>query len=378
VFGRRFELFRVFGFAIRIDASWFIVVTLVTWTLAQKVFPATLEDLAQGTYWTMGVFGALGLFASVIVHELAHALVARHYGLSMRGITLFIFGGVAEMSQEPSTPKAEFMVAVAGPLASVFIALLCFGLSLGEALFAWPAPVTRVLAYIAFLNLVLVAFNIVPAFPLDGGRVLRSLLWHWKNNLRWATRVSSAIGSGFGMFLIVVGVWRIVIGDFVGGLWSALIGMFLRFAAQTSYQQLLLRRVLEGEPVRRFMQRDPVTVPRALSVRELVEDYVYRYHFKMFPVVDDGRLVGCVTTRRLKELPQEEWARQSVGAVAEPCTVENTVSPDTDAMQALSKMNQTGASRLLVVDEERLVGIIALKDLLKFFSLKMELEERRV
>ena len=162
-------------------------------------------------------------------------------------------------------------------------------------------------------------------------------------------------------------------GDLLSGLWIGLIGLFVRSAARMSYQQLLLRRALEGEPVARFMETSPVAVPRVLAVRELVEQYVYRHHFKMFPVVDGDRLVGCVSTKDVRALPRDEWDRQTVGSIAEPCSAENTVPPDLDAMKALSLMSRTGTSRLVVADGDRLLGILALKDLLKFFSLKMEL-----
>ncbi|HEX9733406.1 MAG TPA: site-2 protease family protein [Thermoanaerobaculia bacterium] len=374
MFGPRIHLFRLFGFPIRLDLSWFLVAVLVAWSLAAGYFPQTYPDLGKPVYWTMGIVGSLGLFVSVVLHELAHALVARRFGLEIKGITLFIFGGVAEMADEPPSPRAEFMVAIAGPLASLGIALGCLGLNqLGQE-GAWPLAVEAVIGYLGLVNALLVAFNIVPAFPLDGGRVLRSILWHWKDNLRWATRVTSAIGSAFGVGLIVLGVVAFIRGAYVSGMWWFLIGLFLRNAAQMSYQQLLVRRVLEGELVSRFMVRDPVTVPRAISVRELVEDYVYQHHFKMFPVVDGERLLGCVTTRRIKELPREEWESQSVGAIAEPCRDENTVGPGDDALAALAKMSGRQLSRLMVVEGERLVGVLALKDMLQFLSLKVELE----
>ncbi len=375
MFGRRFDLFQIFGVTIRLDLSWFVIVALIAWSLADNFFPGTYAGLSINTYWGMGVVGALGLFASVLVHELAHALAARRVGLSIRGITLFIFGGVAEMDEEPSSPGAEFLVAIAGPLASVAIGVAGFGLAAVGVEAGWPVPIVGVISYLALINLILVVFNMIPAFPLDGGRVFRSLLWHWKKNLRWATRVTSQIGSGFGLVLIAYGVYRVVArGDLFGGMWTFLVGMFLRNAAQMSYRQLLLRRRLEGERVRRFMKPDPVAVPRALSVAELVEDFIYRYHFKMYPVVDGDRLLGCVTTRQVKELPREEWTRQTVGAITEPCSAANTVSPDTDALEALATMNREGASRLLVVENGRLAGIIALKDLLRFLALKVELE----
>ena len=372
MFGRRFDLFRVFGIAIRVDLSWFVVLALITWSLATGWFPQTLPGMATAGYWWMGFVGALGLFSSVLLHELSHALVARRLGLQMRGITLFIFGGVAEMSDEPDRPRVEFLVAVAGPIASVVIGTCCWA----ATHLAVPSPVAAILQYLFFINFVLVAFNLVPAFPLDGGRVLRSALWQWKQSLRWATRVTSTIGSLFGMGLIALGIYLFFRTGFsLGALWWILIGFFLRNAAQMSYQQMLLRRTLEGEPVRRFMQPDPVTVSRSLSVRELVESYIYRYHHKLFPVVDGDRLVGCVTTQQVRELAPEEWDRQSVGALAQGCSTENTITPDEDAMHALAKMNRTGSSRLMVVDGGRLVGILALKDLLKFFSLKVELEQ---
>jgi Zn-dependent protease/CBS domain-containing protein len=373
MFGRRIELFKVFGFQISIDLSWFVIAALITFSLARQYFPVTHAGLPVATYWAMGVAGALGLFVSVVAHELSHALVARRYGLQMKGITLFIFGGVAEMTGEPANPKTEFLMAIAGPIASFGVAAVFLGLRLG--LPGLPVAVAAVLGTLSWWNFSLGLFNLVPAFPLDGGRVLRSVLWEWKGNLRWATRVTSRLGSGFGILLMVGGAVLVLNGNW-GGIWLVLVGMFVRNAAQMSYQQLLLRRALEGEPVARFMKADPVTVPRGISVAELVERYVYRYHFKLYPVLDDaGRLIGCVTTRQVRELPREEWDRTTVGALARGCQPENTVGPATDAMQALSAMNRNGVSRLMVVDGDRLLGVLTLKDLLRFFSLKMELEE---
>lgn len=376
MFGRSIDLFTIFGFAIRLDLSWFLIAILVAWSLATGLFPVWYEDLSVATYWSMGIAGSLGLFASVVLHELAHSLEARRHGLEMKGITLFIFGGVAEMADEPPSPKAEFLVAIAGPICSVALGLAFLAARfLGEAS-QWPTPLVGVLAYLGFINLVLVAFNIVPAFPLDGGRVLRSALWKWRNDLRWATRTTSIIGSGFGFVLIALGVLSVLSGNFIGGMWWFLIGLFLRNAAQMSYQQLLVRRMLEGEPVRRFMNSDPVTVPRSISIKDLVEDYVYRYHHHMFPVVDDGRLVGCVTTSDIKAVPQEEWERQSVGSIAEACGADNSISPDEDAVKALSRMSGgKRRQRLLVTEGDRLVGILTLPDLAKLFSLRVELED---
>jgi len=373
MFGKRYEILKLFGISIRLDLSWFVIVALISWSLADSFFPAAYPQLTPLTYWAMGLTGALGLFASVLIHELAHALTARQFGLSIRGITLFIFGGVAEMDSEPPNPWAEFVVAIAGPVASVILGLSSFAVAMAGAMAGWPMQVFGVTTYLGYINLVLAVFNMVPAFPLDGGRVLRSALWHWKKDLRWATHITASIGRGFGTLLIAFGILRVILGDLMGG-WMALIGMFLRNAAQMSYRQVLLKRSLEGEKVHRFMRTEPVVVPRSLPISELVDDYVYRHHFKMFPVVDDDRLLGYVETKRIRELPQSEWRRQSVGTIMTPCSPANTVAPETDALEALALMSRTGSSRLMVVDDSRLVGIIALKDLLKFLALKVELE----
>jgi Zn-dependent protease len=374
MFGKRITLFKLLGFEVRLDLSWLIIAVLVTWSLARAVFPAYFENLSILTYWWMGIIGALGLFLSVIVHEFAHSLVARRFGLLMKGITLFIFGGVAEMADEPPSAKAEFFMAIAGPLTSVLLGLILFGVTALGGWAGWSKPVLGVLSYLWSINLVLAGFNLLPAFPLDGGRVLRAALWGWTKRLRRATRIASLIGSGFGILLIGVGVFNIIRGDFVSGIWWFLIGMFVRSASQGSYQQLLVRQVLAGEPVRRFMVTEPVTVPYYISVGQLVEDYIYKHHFKMYPVLQEDRLIGCVSTREVKEIPRSEWDQHTVKEISKSCTGENTIPPNADAMAALALMNRTHNSRLMVVEDSHLLGIIALKDLLRFLSLKLDLE----
>ena len=376
MFGRGFELFKLFGFSVKLDASWLVIAFLVSWSLAAGVFPSLHPDWPTGLYWVMGIGGAIGLFASIIVHEFSHSLVARRFGMRMEGITLFIFGGVAEMKDEPPSPKAELWMALAGPAASIVVAVVCFGAAAAGRALALPEAPLTVIGYLGTINLVLVVFNMMPAFPLDGGRVLRAVLWRWKENLRWATRISSNIGAGFGALLIGLGLVSLLAGQLVGGMWWILIGLFVRQGARGSYRQLLLRRELEGEPVQRFMNADPVAVPRQIAVSQLVEEYIYRHHHKMYPVVDGDRLVGCVTTREVKELARDEWSSQTVGAIARPCSDDNTVAADDDAMEALSKMHRSKASRLMVVDGDRLVGVLGLKDLLAFFSLRLELGDQ--
>ncbi len=375
MFGRGITLIKLFGFEVKIDFSWLLLGLLITWTLAQGLFPHFYEGYQTLTYWLMGVAGALGLLVSIVFHELWHSLIARRFGLPMQGITLFIFGGVAEMTEEPSSPKVEFFMAVAGPISSVVLGLGLFGIVfLGDSL-GWPQSVTGVINYLALLNLILAGFNLIPAFPLDGGRVLRSVLWGWKDNIRWATQLSSKIGGGFGIALIIIGLIEVITGNFVGGIWMFLIGMFIRGASQTAYKQLILRRSLEGEKVRRFMKSDTVTVPPSLSVEDLVEDYIYKHHYKMYPVVEEGKLIGCVTINQVKEIPKEERDKRKVAELAQSCSGKNTIGPDEDAMQALSIMRKNRASRLMVAEGDKLVGMISLKDMMGLLSLKIDLEE---
>jgi CBS domain-containing protein len=292
----------------------------------------------------------------------------------MKGITLFIFGGVAEMSEEPPSARDEFNIAIVGPVSSFGMAAVFYGLSRIAQNAGWPVTVGGVMGYLALINVYLALFNLVPAFPLDGGRVLRAALWAWKKNLRWATRVASAIGQGFGVLLIVMGVARLFTGFFIGGMWLFLIGLFIRSAAKMSYQQLLLRRALEGDSLERFMNRDPVTVSPETRLDRLVDAYIYHYHHKLFPVVGDDRLMGCITTRQVKDIPRDQWRGTTVGELAAACSDENTIDPGTDAVKALARMHRNKAGRLMVVKDGRLVGIIALKDLLHFLSMKIELE----
>jgi Zn-dependent protease/predicted transcriptional regulator len=374
MFGKRIHLFKLFGFNVGIDITWFILAVFITWSLAKGLFPYYFKGFSNATYWWMGVGGALGLFFSIVFHEFCHSIVARKFGLPMKGITLFIFGGVAEMENEPSSPKVEFLMAIAGPISSVLLGLGFYLVYRAGVYAGGHTPVGSVLQYLAWLNFILAGFNLFPAFPLDGGRVLRSILWAARGNLRWATKIASALGSAFGLFLIIFGIVNFFEGNVLGGVWYFLIGIFIHSASQTSYKQMLIRRALEGERVNQFMKSEVVAVPASVSIQELVTNYFYKHHFKMFPVSNDGHIVGCVTTQQVKEIPIDDWERHTVGELAQPCSDDNTISPQTDAMQALAIMNRTGNSRLIVMDSGQLVGLITLKDMLKFLALKIDLE----
>lgn len=376
MFGKRVRIFRLSGFDVYVDFSWLFLAVLVTWSLATGVFPQKQPGESGVAYWLMGAGGALGLFMSIVLHEFAHSIVARANGIRMRGITLFIFGGVAEMLDEPPSPQAEFRMAIAGPIASMIIGAVCFGLALLVRL-ADVALAGATLDYLAQINIILAVFNMVPAFPLDGGRVLRSMLWKAHGSLRKATRISSTIGSGFGLLLIALGVASILIGQFVAGLWWFLLGSFVRAAAAQSYEQILLRQYLQGEPVHRFMNRSVISVPPDLPLSRFVEDFVYRYHYKMFPVVDDESVLGCASSSSLTEVPRDRWHTLTVRDTMEPCNEATSIHPNADTLEALSKMIREGRSRLLVVDGGRLVGILSLRDVMDFFNLKVELDQTK-
>ncbi|MGE3804670.1 MAG: site-2 protease family protein [Gemmataceae bacterium] len=377
MFVKRWRICQLFGIPVFIDASWLVILSLLTFTMEANLqsIPA-LAGLSALSYWVMGAGTALAFFACILLHEMGHALVAQSTGQPVAGITLFLFGGVAEMKSEPTTALREFAMAIAGPLVTVVLAL-GFGLVYVLAqLYAWPAAVAVIAQYLLAINVVVLVFNMVPAFPLDGGRVLRSILWGAMGNLKRATRIASVCGSAFAWFLIFAGLLSLFGGDPLQGIWLGLIGLFLNNAAQGSYRQVLLREALEGEPLARFMTSQPIVVPPDLDLQHWVDDYVYRYHRKTFPVSSNGDLQGVVSTPALAEIPRNEWHAHTVAEVMQHDFRDITIGPEADAMAALQKMQQTGSSRLLVTDRQaHLVGIVSLKDLMRFLSLKLELEE---
>lgn len=368
--GMRWQLFRLFGIPINVDASWLIIFGLLAWTLSDEFHKAAPEQ-SWLTAGALGVAAALTFFACIVLHELGHALVARKVGIPIRGVTLFLFGGVAEMVDEPPSARSEFLMAVAGPAVSAVLAALFFLLSRVTA----PSVVAFPLLYLALINLAVLLFNLVPAFPLDGGRVLRSILWASSKNLRRATYIASQVGVAFAWFLIITGLINLVAMNFAG-VWLVLIGFFLKDAAKSSYQQVLLRQALHGEPVSRFMTRQPIVVPASLDLESWVEDYVLRYHRREFPVASNGHLEGLIATQDLEQFPRKDWSQHQVAEVMNQDVKALSTTADADALDALGTMQRTGSSRLLVTEGDRLVGIVSLKDLLQFLDLKIELDDR--
>ena len=332
-----------------------------------------MPDLPLIAYALIGLATALAFFTCILLHEFGHALVAKALGTPIRGITLFLFGGVAEMENEPGSAGSEFLIAVAGPAVSAVLAVF-FWLASGLA----EAPELALpLRYLVRINLSVLIFNLVPAFPLDGGRVLRSALWGAMRNLRRATYWAALSGQAFAWLLIGLGGLLFFAGAIPAGIWLVLIGLFINMAARSSYEQILVRQVLTGEPVSRFMTRELIVVPPGSNLRSWVEDYVYRYHRKVFPVVSNEHLEGVISTRVLTQYPREEWDHHTVAEAMKKDVETISISPDADALDALRKMQRTGSSRLLVINKERLVGIVSLKDLLSFLDLKLEVEEMK-
>lgn len=374
MFGRAIPLFSLLGFQIRLDLSWLLLAVLVMWSLARGLFPSQFPGLAPFSYAMMALAGTVGIFASIVLHEFSHAVVARRFGMPISGITLFLFGGVAEMNDQPTGPKAEFLTALAGPVASLALSGVCQGGAVAGALTDWPMPVLGVLAYLAAINLILGVFNLVPAFPLDGGRILRAGLWAWKGDLLRATRIATRLGEGFGVALALLGLFWLVFGHPIAGLWWGLLGLFVRAAARGSYRQLLAQRMLSGVPVRRVMVDRPVTVDPELGLQALVDDYFLRYRHDAYPVAADGVPLGWVTPGHVKGLAGGALPRLTVRAVMAPLAHDEVIQPDADAGEVLCRLRADGQSRLLVVDQGRLVGLVTLRDLLRYLTLRMDLD----
>ncbi|MDH5641059.1 MAG: site-2 protease family protein [Nitrospira sp.] len=368
--------FDLLGITVQLSISWVFLCLLVIGSLAKGYFPASYLGMAPSTYWWMGAAGALGLFGSLLFHELAHSFAAKRYGIQIKHITLFIFGGVAQLEKEPPSPKAEFFMALAGPLASFALSAACYlALKAGYAA-NLPLAVLGLLGYLAFVNSLVGGFNLIPAFPLDGGRALRAGLWHWKKDLRRATRPVCLAGVIVGFVLMMAGIFHVITGDFLVGAWWFILGLFLREAARTSYYELVSREKLAGRVIHHFMTANPETVSSVLSIEQLVEEHVYRSLHDIYPVLEDSRLIGYVGSKQIANIPRDEWSTLTVHDVTVPCSAENTVDINSAAPDVLSLMNSTGNSRLLVTDGGNLAGIITLRDLMKFLTLKLNFEER--
>jgi len=375
--GRSLHLGRIAGIAIELDYTWFVIYILVAVSLALAVFPSALPAAPAWMNWLLGLITAVLFFASVLAHELMHSVVARREGLDVSSISLFIFGGVSRITEEPRTPGAEARMAAAGPLTSLVLAALLYGIALWGRALGWGPVFTLPVSWLAMINLLLGIFNLVPGLPLDGGRLLRAAVWYSTHNLARATRIAAGIGQGFGYLLIFFGVLFVVGGDLLG-LWWVLIGWFLAQAAAGSYQQVMLQRALSGIPVERLMTRDVVSVPAGMSLADLVETHFLNRPYSAYPVQgSDGELLGVVTVGDVRAVPRERWGQVSTGEVAEPLSEDLIISPQADSWDALLKMAAGNRARLLVTQDHHLVGIISQSNVMELLRTRMDLNVGR-
>ena len=363
------QLGQVASIKIGIHYTWLFAFALIAWSLAIGYFPSLVPGAGELTYWTLGVIASLLLFASVLVHELSHSLVARTRGLKVDSITLFIFGGVSNLTSEPMTPGDEFFVAVVGPISSIVLAGVFW--LLGQALPS-ASPVGAVVGYLAFINLLLGGFNLLPGFPLDGGRVLRSLVWGATGNLRRATAVASYAGQAVGWLLIVWGFARLLSGDFLGGVWTAFIGWFLNTAAESTRHDEAQRETLRGVPVSSLVDEAPALATAGLSVQDFVFEHVLQGGHRALPIVDDGQLIGIVTLGDAKKLPQDAWATTPVARIMTSMPLK-TVTPETELSVAIGLMAESGLHQLPVLQDGRVVGMLSRADIMRFLQLRQEL-----
>jgi Zn-dependent protease/CBS domain-containing protein len=369
---RGYRLARLFGIRIVVDPAWLFIFALVVWSLATGYFPSSPAAITGARAWLLGVIAALLLFASVLIHELSHALLARRAGIQVPRIRLFLFGGVSEMASEPRDPRAELRIAAAGPLTSLGLSLLFFLLAHAGAEFL-PASGTVLVDYLAAINLALGVFNLLPGFPLDGGRILRAWLWARGGNLLRATRAAGRAGTFLGYGLMGLGAFELFQGSVIGGIWMVLIGMFLDQAAVASYKTMLLRDVLSGVRVRELMTQPVISVPDHASLEELVSDYFYRHPHGSLPVATGDHLAGMVSLDQVKTVPREEWNRTPVRQVMTPVSGLRPLAPDDDCVAALERMIREDVGRLPVVVEGRLAGILSRRDVMRLFQIRSDL-----
>ena len=359
--GKSIQLGKIFGIPFRLDYTWFIIFIYVTVLLSYSYFPGAWPPLMR---WSIGILTSLLFFASVVTHELAHSLVGIRGGIPVKSITLFVFGGVAQITREPATPMGELKMASAGPLASLAIGALFYAiylLALGAnqyvAALAW---------WLAWINVVLAIFNMIPGFPLDGGRVFRSIVWHFTGNYIRATRIASQAGQVTSYLLILGGIAMLFSGAWLNALLLVIIGWVLNGAARTSYRQAVIRDTLSRLSARDMMARDCPLVPHYLTIRQLVQERLLFSSRHCFLVADGDSAGGLLTLRQIKELPREHWDITTTRQAMTPLENLKAVSPGDDAISVLEAMDGANVNEVAVVSEGRVVGIILRDDLLRF------------
>lgn len=374
------EIGRALGIPIRVHASWFLVFFLVTSSLASGYLPANLPGLSEERYWAMGAVAAILLFASVLLHELGHAWVALLYRIGISQITLFIFGGVAHMREEPPHPRAEFLIAIAGPAVSVALGSICLGAvelagTVGGVA-GWKGLVILG-SLLGFVNLQLGLFNLIPGFPLDGGRILRAGLWAWGKDFYRATVQASWVGLVFGVLFGLAGVTVVIAalsGDLPGSMvsdggWVMILATFLFATALASRRQARLRQSLAAVPVRDLMIQTVVAIPPDCTVADAVNQYFVPHGYGGFPVVSHGELAGLVTVMDVQAVPQTLWAWKQIGQIMRPASLGLTIEPNVPVLEAMQRMSQEGLDRLMVVQEGQVIGLVTRSAIVHYLQL---------
>jgi Zn-dependent protease/CBS domain-containing protein len=369
---------KAFGIQLRLHYSWFFIFALITWALAGVYFPSIYPSWSLAMKISAGLITSLLFFGSVLLHELMHSVVAIREGMEIRAITLFFLGGVSEMTSEPKTALDEFRMAGAGPLSSLVLGGIFWGiyylLSTSTSL---PIQfIAAVSQYLGLINLLLGVFNLIPGFPLDGGRVFRSLVWWRTKNLQRATRIASNIGRVFGFLFILGGIWWAFSGNFINGIWLALIGWFLESAASGSYQQMLLQDTLKGHVASEVMTQDCMVVRPEISVEKLVNENILSSGRRCFPVVSDDQTEGLITLSDVKSVPKNEWSITPVRRAMTPMDKVKFVGPNEDLNTVLQIMTQNDVNQIPVVYEKRVIGIVARDNIINFIKIRSELAKR--
>ncbi len=371
MFRNTFYIGRFFGIPVRIHVSWLIIFVLLTWSLSGIYFPGAYKGWSSELYWVVGVVTSLLFFSSVLAHELAHSVLARRRGLRVHDIVLFIFGGVSQIAEESKSAGTEFLVAVVGPLTSVVLGVL-FSV-LGIAMAQVSPPVAAVGIYLGYINLLLAVFNMLPGYPLDGGRVLRAILWRVTGDVYLSTRWAARVGQGLAYLFILLGITRVFFGDVVGGLWIAFIGWFLENAALSSYRQVQLRHTLAQFHVEDVMMRDYPTVASDAPLAPVVDEYFLRVGLRCVPVTSADRLAGLLTVRDVHRLSRDAWQTTQVGQVMVPIESVKTTGPGDNLWDALVRMTAEEVNQMPVVADGRLEGMLTRGGILRFMRTRAEL-----
>ena len=360
---RTIPLGRVLGIPIGVHYSWFTILVLLTWVLAVSYYPAELHGWPAVLYWIMGALTAILLFVAVLVHELGHAVVAFHYQVPVQGITLFIFGGVAQIGDEPPSPVAEFWIAVAGPLVSFALAAVC---SLLQATLSGFALLLALTKYLAYVNGTLALFNLIPGFPLDGGRVFRAIVWAVTHNLRRSTLLAANLGRGISLLFVVLGVWQVIDGNMGTGLWIAFIGWFLETAARAEVRRQETQGLLAGRRAVEAMDDDPAFIAAGTTLQQLVDRFIRVAGQRSFVLEADNHTVGLLTLHQIKGVPRSEWPTTPAARIMIPLARAKSIGPEYELWNVLQEMDRSGVTQLPVVANGQILGMLSREGIMRF------------